>query len=376
MATKKISKKTNNYSRLNKKLNVKKRLTKLRGGARNNVGSIIGLPSDSYPNNSRRRSFSTKMPNLFPKRTAKVSPMTHQTNIYNNKNLPPLVPHAWANTTPPEQTPITQIKPSKINNKIKQVEAYLQYIVDTKNENAKNKNYENLHKYLMELIYFKSVVNTTNNRSLKEKQISVNNTKKKMNYFTRVNKFIANLPKTEDEKSIISYIDCKILLLYIITLFHDSSKNTNMIDSKFLIECKDLIDYTPSDTINNQKFMINAMTFICNAVKRFTFTGKICPEFNYSEFKINIDNMDIINYLKTNQILYSLLFGISDSDIEKFKIIAYNISTYLNPYGTVTDSYQFGMNPFDPTIDFSKLPPRIQFMRQSNNNNNNYELYN
>jgi len=32
MATKKISKKTNNYSRFNKKLNVKKRLTKLRGG--------------------------------------------------------------------------------------------------------------------------------------------------------------------------------------------------------------------------------------------------------------------------------------------------------------------------------------------------------
>ena len=328
MATKKISKKTNNYSRLNKKLNVKKRLTKLRGGARSNVGvndgvgSIIGrLPSDSYPNNSTNN-FIKKMQNSIHKRTSKVSPM-NQVNNY--ENLPPLVPHAWANTTPPEKTPITQIRPSKINSKINKVEAYLKYIFDTKNEKAKNENYENLYKYLTELIDFKSVVNTTNNRSLNEKQLNVNKTQRQMNYFTRVNNFIKNLPKTEDGNSIISYIDCKILLLYIITLFHDRIKNKNMfmfdiISLRFLMDCEDLIDYTPSDPINNQTFMINAMKFICHAVKRFTFTDKICPNFLY----INIfSDTNIIDYLKENKSLYKYLFDTNDD--ENFDIISHNI---------------------------------------------------
>ena len=138
----------------------------------------------------------------------------------------------------------------------------------------------------------------------------------------------------------------------------------------FLVECINLIFNVPGD--KNDIFMEDAMKFICHAVLKFK---KKCPEkFSYSKFKINID---IKEYLKENKNLYSVLFGLEISDIESFNIIAHNISTYLNSFGNVTDSHQFGMNPFDPTIDFSTLPPRIPFMSQpNNNNNNNYELNN
>ena len=359
MATKKISKKTNNYSRLNKKLNVKKRLTKLRGGAMGkvgrqvpnttrNVGSIIMSPSDSSKNTKFTPNENLELgSNLFgvPNNTNNsrqlISTKSNNFNTTTNANVSP------HHIIPLIETPINKMTSTEIAKKINEIEEYLKLISQSKNEKAKNENYNNLHKYLMELMQYKSLVNTTNTRTINKKRENINNTSEQTKYFTRVNNFIEKLEK-QDGKSIISYIDCKILLLYIITLFHDRIKNKKMfmfdiISLRFLMDCEDLIDYTPSDPINNQTFMINAMKFICHAVKRFTFTDKICPNFLY----INIfSDTNIIDYLRENKSLYKYLFDTNDD--ENFDIISHNISTYLNSYGNVTNPSYFIMNPFDP----------------------------
>ena len=104
--SKKISKKTNKYSRLSKKLNVKKRLTKLKGGAPNWLKRLLRMRSANItqaPAEPETATDGSPMPTVFP-------------NAWTNKIVPPQPPrlkkkgvktikHFWNRDWPDNSTP-------------------------------------------------------------------------------------------------------------------------------------------------------------------------------------------------------------------------------------------------------------------------------